>query len=68
MRKLLSDFRIGDPKLPAAAFDRLISTLGCGLMQEIPDNGFLRIKLHARIIRHVHPHVDVGRPAVVPHE
>jgi len=33
---LLSDFRAGDAELPPTALERLISTLGLRLMQEIP--------------------------------
>lgn len=34
--RLLADFQAGEAELPAAALDRLVSTLGLRLMQEIP--------------------------------
>ena len=34
--RLVSDFRSGETDLPAAALDRLLSSLGLRLMQEIP--------------------------------
>lgn len=34
--RMLSDFCAGDAELPAATLDRLITTLGLRLMQEIP--------------------------------